>query len=537
MQQLLSVILTLFVSRFAHRRFKVHFPTPDPTVVLDKVVISHHAKIKKFMVEVSERENKKDYTQEDRIRFLGMRMLLESNALPAFQGEWRKIPYPERMYEHLRGYVVCDGLNGDDKYHAIEEMKTTLPQGFVGYNYILDEGGEGWMKEYGQGIQALEDGVDGGVGNNKDEATRRAQVINCMEAMKVYVEERVLNSMNVIGGVEIETNKTANDNWEVEEQAVWGIDCYTRGNIVESLPPALTKEQTAIFIDDYVLPTINSLPHSSAHSLLCTVNALMYPSEEVHIPKTHKTQFYHTKLGGKQPVFVALGAQWVKDAIDLVGQDSFRVHPKGHGAVCYAPEGLEVNRLVTFYRGEVYPSWRWSEKQDAITAVQRKVGIKPNLPDFYNMALERPRSDPEGFGLLFVDASRKASMGSSLSHSCNPTCEVKAVSKDGKLSLAMSTVRKVNYGEELTFDYGAVTDSIMEYQSAICLCGSLKCRGSFLHYSGAEQYQKILKKVKGSEERSDELIMSALGTKITHARNFVQDAPPPNHRNYSRPSS
>ena len=145
-----------------------------------------------------------------------------------------------RAYEHLRGYVVCDGLNGDDMTHAIEDMKTCLPTGFVGYNYILDEGGEGWMKEYGEGIKALEGGMEGseeGGGKkknkSKDDDTRRAQVMNCIEAMKINVEERVLNSMKVIETNEIETNKTALENWEVEEQAVWGIDCYTRGNIVE----------------------------------------------------------------------------------------------------------------------------------------------------------------------------------------------------------------------------------------------------------------------------------------------------------------
>mmetsp|Transcript_5214 Transcript_5214/g.10393 ORF Transcript_5214/g.10393 Transcript_5214/m.10393 type:complete len:1956 (+) Transcript_5214:214-6081(+) len=497
----LIVDWSMLMSRFRH-----HFPPLDTSVVKDKVVLKQFDKITRFMEELSNKQMMRDHEQEDRIRYLGMRMLLESNTLPAFQGEWRKIPYKERTYDHLRGYVVCDGLNKDDMTHAIEDMKTCLPTGFVGYNYILDEGGEGWMKEYGEGIRALEGGVDDDGKGNKDEDTRRAQVTSCIEAMKVNVEERVLNSMKVTEMDEIETNKTAKENWEVEEQAVWGIDCYTRGNIVESLPPNFTKEQIATFIDDYVLPTINSLPHSTAHSLLSTMNLLLYPSPTIHISTAHKTSFYHVKLGGKQPEFVARGAQWVKDAIELVGQDSFRVHPKGHGAVCLSPEGLERNRLVTFYRGEVYPSWRWSEKQDAITTVQRKVGIKPNLPDFYNMALERPRSDPEGFGLLFVDASRKASMGSSLSHSCNPTCEVKAVSKDGKLSLAMTTVRPVKYGEELTFDYGAVTDSIMEYQSAICLCGSLQCRGSFLHFSGAEQYQKILKKTHSIAVRFGKLL-------------------------------
>ena len=70
----------------------------------------------------------------------------------------------------------------------------------------------------------------------------------------------------------------------------------------------------------------------------------------------------------------------------------------------------------------------------------------------------------------------------------------------------MTTVRPVCYGEELTFDYGAVTDSIMEYQSAICLCGSLQCRGSFLHFAGAEQYQKIMKKTHAIAVRFGKLL-------------------------------
>ena len=77
-------------------RFCVLFPTPDPTVVLDKVVIAHHAKITKFMEELRSKQNTKDFAHDDRLRFLGMKLLLESNALPAFQGVWRKIPYKER---------------------------------------------------------------------------------------------------------------------------------------------------------------------------------------------------------------------------------------------------------------------------------------------------------------------------------------------------------------------------------------------------------------------------------------------------------
>lgn len=79
------------------------------------------------------------------------------------------------------------------------------------------------------------------------------------------------------------------------------------------------------------------------------------------------------------------------------------------------------------------------------------------LPDFYNMILERPHLDPRGYGILFIDATRKGGHGSSLSHSCNPTCEVRVASKDGELCLAMTTLRQLEMGDELTFDYNAGT--------------------------------------------------------------------------------
>jgi hypothetical protein len=56
----------------------------------------------------------------------------------------------------------------------------------------------------------------------------------------------------------------------------------------------------------------------------------------------------------------------------------------------------------------------------------------------------------------------------------------------------MTTLREVELGEELTFDYNAVTESLNEYQAAICLCGHGRCRGSFLHFATADCYQQVL---------------------------------------------
>ena len=126
------------------------------------------------------------------------------------------------------------------------------------------------------------------------------------------------------------------------------------------------------------------------------------------------------------------------------------------------------------------------------------------------MALERPQTDPRGYGLLFVDASRKAGHGSSLSHSCAPTCEVRVVACDGELCLAMTTLRELEMGEELTFDYNAVTESLNEYRSAVCLCGYGKCRGSFLHFATADCYQQVLNRNSPIASRFSSMIKGSM---------------------------
>ena len=62
---------------------------------------------------------------------------------------------------------------------------------------------------------------------------------------------------------------------------------------------------------------------------------------------------------------------------------------------------------------------RWFEKQDALK-VRRRAG---ELPDFYNITLERPKEDPAGFDVIFVDAAPAGSFASRLSHSCTPNCQ------------------------------------------------------------------------------------------------------------------
>ncbi|KXZ45516.1 hypothetical protein GPECTOR_53g102 [Gonium pectorale] len=170
-----------------------------------------------------------------------------------------------------------------------------------------------------------------------------------------------------------------------------------------------------------------------------------------------------------------------------IGWSYFRLHPKGRGVVCNVPGGLPAFTFVEEYLGELHSPWRWFEIQDAIKKLTQQ-----ELPDFYNITLERPRDDPDGYDVLFVEAAFMASFASRMSHSCTPNCAAVVVSVNGRLTIAMYTKRRIEPGEELTFDYSSVTESEKEYREAICLCGSRLCRGSYLYYSGSTAFTQVM---------------------------------------------
>ena len=133
----------------------------------------------------------------------------------------------------------------------------------------------------------------------------------------------------------------------------------------------------------------------------------------------------------------------VMDALSEHGLELFRIHPKGTGVVCANPQGIAPHVMVSEYLGEIYPPYRWCERLDVVEQAQQTFGLKPTLPDFYNILLERPRQDPGGYGLLYVDASQKANLGSSCSHSCNSNCTSAVVARNGKLVIVLTTVRSI----------------------------------------------------------------------------------------------
>jgi uncharacterized protein len=134
-----------------------------------------------------------------------------------------------------------------------------------------------------------------------------------------------------------------------------------------------------------------------------------------------------------------------------------RVHGKGVFALCHMAAG----ETVIEYTGEII----------SMAEAQRRHPHDPSNPEhtFYFHIDDARVID----GLHGGNASRW------INHSCRPNCE--PVEVDGRVFI--QTRRQVWRGEELTFNYGLVSDEPMTDDlkaKYACRCGAKKCKGTML---------------------------------------------------------
>lgn len=72
------------------------------------------------------------------------------------------------------------------------------------------------------------------------------------------------------------------------------------------------------------------------------------------------------------------------------------------------------------------------------------------------------------------------------SHSCDPNCASAVVSHDGKLRVALYTIKHVGYGSVLSYNYQCNTDDKAEFYNSKCLCGAQSC--NTLYFSITASY-------------------------------------------------
>ncbi|KAL3645405.1 hypothetical protein CASFOL_010585 [Castilleja foliolosa] len=280
---------------------------------------------------------------------------------------------------------------------------------------------------------------------------------------------------------------------EVFEQEVYGIDPYTHNLILDSMPgeSEWSLVDKHLFIDEVLLSTLNKQVRNFTGS---GNTPMVYPLKSVFediLASAEKNNDRRT-----------MSLCWsILKAIDSRPEDNYVSYRKGLGVVCNREGGFSKEDFVVEFLGEVYPTWRWFEKQDGIRAFQKS--NKDPAPEFYNIYLERPKGDADGYDLLVIDAMYKANYASRICHSCRPNCEAnhypfltgcdnRVTAVDGQYQIGIYSVRPIAYGEEITFDYNSVTESKEEYEASVCLCGNQVCRGSYLNLTGEGAFQKVL---------------------------------------------
>ncbi|XP_031254562.1 histone-lysine N-methyltransferase ATXR3 isoform X2 [Pistacia vera] len=278
---------------------------------------------------------------------------------------------------------------------------------------------------------------------------------------------------------------------QVIEQEVYGIDPYTHNLLLDSMPEELdwSLQDKHMFIEDVLLRTLNKqVRHFTGSGNTPMMYPLLPVVEEIEKVAEEDCDVRTMKI-----------CQGILKAIDSRPDDKYVAYRKGLGVVCNKDGGFGEDDFVVEFLGEVYPVWKWFEKQDGIRSLQKN-STDP-APEFYNIYLERPKGDGDGYDLVVVDAMHKANYASRICHSCRPNCEAKVTAVDGQYQIGIYTVREIHCGEEITFDYNSVTESKEEYEASVCLCGSQVCRGSYLNLTGEGAFEKVLKELHGLLDR------------------------------------
>ena len=87
-----------------------------------------------------------------------------------------------------------------------------------------------------------------------------------------------------------------------------------------------------------------------------------------------------------------------------------------------------------------------------------------------------------------IDGSPKYNKARYINHSCDPNCEVDIVNDE----IWISSIKKINKGEELSYDYGYSFDKD-DYKDHPCECGSKKCIGYII---SSDEWKKFLNHIK-----------------------------------------
>jgi hypothetical protein len=194
-------------------------------------------KVREAVLQACERTGER-HTREMQLaddRHFFVQILEQTPNTEAAMQSWRQSAFPERIYERLSGDVVSAGLEELDERIATYELKTSLPDCFVGLSYRYDDTGqsEAWMqsvveeteantlhKNKSKKLSSSSSSIKNNTSNNDKtmaqkktseerrqvamalaaagDGVRRAQIASSMNSLLIGVQDRVMTEWGVL---------------------------------------------------------------------------------------------------------------------------------------------------------------------------------------------------------------------------------------------------------------------------------------------------------------------------------------------------
>ncbi|KAF1330171.1 Histone-lysine n-methyltransferase, partial [Globisporangium splendens] len=169
------------------------------------------------------------------------------------------------------------------------------------------------------------------------------------------------------------------------------------------------------------------------------------------------------------------------------GFEKFHTQEKGWGLRVTEP--VKAGRLVIEYVGEVI------NEEEKERRLQDHAKNTPEDKNMYIMELEKG---------VYIDARFKGSVSRYINHSCDPNCHLLKWRVKGVNRIAITALKDIKAGEELSYDYQFHTKQAMEWK---CHCKSKNCRGTMApekinHGTGEPQRKLTKKELKEKEKRA-----------------------------------
>tara|TARA_B110000483_G_C18197654_1_gene543817 strand:+ start:2717 stop:3208 length:492 start_codon:yes stop_codon:yes gene_type:complete len=155
---------------------------------------------------------------------------------------------------------------------------------------------------------------------------------------------------------------------------------------------------------------------------------------------------------------------------------------KVHGTGVFAIENIKKGTKIIQYIGD-----KITKSEGDIRSADRinKYLNKKNEGSVYIFELNQKYD---------IDGSPEYNKARYINHSCKPNCEVNII----KNEIWISSIKKINEGEELNYDYGYPYDE-EDFEDHICKCGSKNCIGFIISKDEWKKYKNHMKDKKNSD--------------------------------------